>query len=856
MATKTVRLFMKFVFQVNLIVIFYLLCISYCFSQNLEDLVLTKINILNSLITDAQNKGIDAYKEKMTVRTAQVFLDYATWDEVNVSENTDYYKLVPIYKDSAQLMAEKLPDFERSECLAMLNESITTINQLINDEVRRPIIPKVNWTIVTHDEDQLTFNDRPVFVNDYTWKPGINKLTEYHGNLDGFFLSPNHVIDENGTINNNILNDLGSKFSGPIGFVFLNNKALPEWVVSKYGQEFLSRQNTTNFTKYDIDHPGAKELIGFMLDGTVSQMANKRYTKLGYMLCNEPHFFTKKNEWASDEVSELTKRKFNTWLAAKHSNIHDLNSLWSTDYKSFDDVTIEIPINGNLQGTPKWYDWSMFNMNRVTDWYQFVKNRILVSDPNAKVHLKIMPRLWSDNLKDHGIDLEALTEMSEIIGNDAGAWNNHMWGSEEWWEENYSFDFREMAMGYDFLKSVSPNKIAFNSESHYLSKNKSRNLYQDPLYARATYWLAHTLGENASQTWYWARQEDGSIRSSASVGYAGSNNQQPRIVNEVASTLMDLNCYSEYITAMQRQKKPLRIYYSKTSAINKADHMDALFELYKDLFFEGVSLGFATEGIIKNQENSDWEVILIHDTQYVTKDELATLQEYLDNGGNIIMDDSSLKMDEYGNELSELISSNGNITIANSISQFHSLALDYLEDADLLPKITITESNLNSTKGVNWRWISTTDTSYVLSLINLGNKEADVSIELLKSTNGTNIKNLLTGVHIYPNQTLRPNEMLFVEVTDEEQFIGLEPKENVVTVLYPNPTSGYFQLGFEILHEQVEVSIFAESGKLIVKKNYQSVKHIDADISDQPTGVYFVQIKIGEEVSTEVIMKN
>ena len=307
---------MKFCFQINLIIVFSMICCIGCFSQTLEEQVQSKINELNSIISEAQTKGIDVYKEKMTVRTSEVFLDYATWDEENLTENTDYYKLVPIYKDSAQLMAEKLPAFERNECLVMLNESIATINKLINDEIRRPIIPRVNWTQVTHDDDQLTFNDRPVFVNDYTWKPSINKLTEYHGNLDGFFLSPNHVIDENGTINTNIINDLQNKSTGSLGFVFLNNKAVPDWSVSEYGQEFLVRQNTTNFTKYDIDHPGAKALIGSLLDGVIPLMANKKYTKLGYMLCNEPHFLPKRMNGLRMKYLILRKKNLMFgWLA-------------------------------------------------------------------------------------------------------------------------------------------------------------------------------------------------------------------------------------------------------------------------------------------------------------------------------------------------------------------------------------------------------------------------------------------------------------------------------------------------------------------------------------------------------------
>jgi beta-galactosidase len=123
-----------------------------------------------------------------------------------------------------------------------------------------------------------------------------------------------------------------------------------------------------------------------------------------------------------------TIEKFKTWLSNKHETISDLNQLWGTSFADFNNVTIEIPINGNLQGTPKWYDWVTFNNYRVTEWYKWKKSEIQKHDPDAIVHLKIMPNLWSDNLRNHGIDFEALTEMSGISGNDAGAQNSWMWG--------------------------------------------------------------------------------------------------------------------------------------------------------------------------------------------------------------------------------------------------------------------------------------------------------------------------------------------------------------------------------------------------------------------------------------------
>lgn len=826
------------------------LFIAHQATAQLEQQALAKITELDNLIDVAEQQGIDVRKEKMTVRTAEVFMDFAAWDEANQTENTSFFDQVPIYRDSAEAMAAFLPAFERQEVILMLDTAIDFLQKLIDGTYKRKQIPSVNWTLTNHENDQLTYNDRPVFLEDYTWKPHIPQLTQYFGDLDGFFITPGNVVDENGTINNNVLNNLNTKPSGSMGFIFINNQNVPDWALSKYGEDFVYRPED-NFTDYDIDHPGAKEMMGYLIDGTVPQMASKKYTQLGYMLCNEPHFFTKQGVWATGTVSEYTIDKFKTWLGEQHANIAALNTAWNSSFNDFDEVEITLPISGSLQGTPIWYDWCLFNMDRVTDWYQWMKERVLANDVNAKVHLKIMPRMWAENLRDHGIDLEALTELSEIIGNDAQSYTNHMWGGTEWWEEKYAFNWREMTMSYDFMKSVSPKKIIFNSESHYLSTNRARDLYQKASYARATYWMAHTLGLNATQTWYWAREADGSIRNGAGKGYAGSNNHQPRIVNEVHATLMDLNSYSEEITAMQRQRKPLRIFHSKTSAINKPEHMDDVFELYESLFFDGVPIGFATENIIEQQNNDDWDAILIYKTEFVTQDERNALQSYLDNGGTIIMDDVSLATNEYGQALSALTQGNGTLKRVSSLAEIGSEGMTVVENNGLLPVFIINETNDNGSSTCHWKAIINEDGNPVLSVVNLGNMEATLDIQLRNDPGSLLYKNLLNGVVLPKTVVLAPNELLFVEAVDSTSLAQPE----VVNILYPNPTTGLFNINFDAEQANVEMQVFDITGRLILKKTFTNINQISDNIHGEPAGSYVISLKAGEEQQRFILIK-
>ncbi len=760
---KNTQLFFKL--QKGLILVFLLIGLSISNAQSLEKEAKTKIKTLEKLIDKAEKRGIDVLKEKTTVRTAEIFLRYANWDEKNISENEKYFKKVPLYKDKALEKAKELPYFERKDVVLMLDEATAYLQLLLDKQVFRKPSPKVDWKRVSVEEDQLIFDNKPVFLADYTWKPNTKMLTEYHGDQDGFFITPLYV-KEDGTLISGIWDKLVNKSDGTLGFIFMNHKSVPKWALKKYGDSLVLP--TDRYTVYDIDNPGAKDFQQKLIKSIVPYTAGKKFSELGYMLCNEPHFFTQKTggklAWASGPVTKYTKEKFINWLKLKHQNIQVLNTLWKTNFKNFDEVTIGIPIDTGLQGTPIWYDWNLFNMNRVTEWYLFLKNEIRKYDPKAKVHLKIMPNLWTENKRSHGIDLEALTEISGIIGNDSGAEHNNMWGASFEWEKHYAFEWRELCMGFDFMKSVSPEKINFNSELHYLSTVRSRNLYLDPQYARATFWLAHTYGMTASQIWYWPRKENGAIPEKSGNGYAGSNSQQPRVTNEVATTLIDLNANAEDIMAMQRQRKPIRIFYSKTSAINKEKHMDDLYRLYESLHFEGTPLGFVTKNILEKQDHNNWDVVLIHKTPFVTQKEFDAIQSYLNKGGHVIIDTESLKNNEYGIPFTKTLKSGkGSLINFNSLKGLKEQAIALIKDKGLLSNIIIEETNKLDKKGCIWKAVKNEKGNDVLSIVNVGKSDASLKISL-KNDKKFVCMDIIKGIEVSSNPILKPFDVYFVEL--------------------------------------------------------------------------------------------
>ncbi|MFR9546606.1 MAG: hypothetical protein SNJ29_13675, partial [Rikenellaceae bacterium] len=382
----------------------------------------------------------------------------------------------------------------------------------------------------------------------------------------------------------------------------------------------------------------------------------------------------------------------------------------------------------------------------------------------AKTQIKIMPNLWSEGKRDSGIDMESIIRNTDIIGNDASTCGALMWGKPLKWEASYSYNWREITMAYDFFKSVSPNKIMYNTEGHMLSTNRTRDLHQTTDYVRNNYWLAHIHGLTAMQTWYWARREDGSCRDHFDAnGYAASNNHQPRVVNEVHSTMLDLNSVSDYIMAFQRQRKPIRIFYTEASAINSQEYIDHIYDSYEKMYFEGTPLGFATADIISSENNKDWDVIAIYQTPQMFAKDVEALQSYLNAGGTIIIDSKSMLTDEYGRPINaKLTASKGRIVEVESLDELKSTAFNQIKE---LPFFEIEDKNGLPQKGCTWRVIKGENGADILNLVNLSKNPTTLTIKYRNSSKEvSSVTNVLTGESLQSTLSLPRDGVLLLEI--------------------------------------------------------------------------------------------
>ncbi len=737
---------------------------------NTESMAREKIEQLQQLMKEAEAKGLDTQREECAVWMADAFLGYAAWDEQNIDLNTYQYATWASFKDNAKQLAEELPEFERAEVEKMLDTAIEELTAVMSGEVLRPTPAPTDWHGIKAEGDSFMSYGTPTFVNMNNRFPK-ETASPYNGLIDRAGLGLDMTNDK-GEVSKEVIKAQKKRAKSYSGDVFLGHGVPPQWMREK---DPTVMDGARLFVRYDIDNPLIRSTWERVIKTIVPYYAEHPSSNYGYLLANEPHWLMMKNQWAAGTLSEHGFAKFRKWLENKHQSIARLNELWGTSFASFEDVEVEVPFEGELYGTPMIYDLSRFNEDRVVEWFTFLADNIRKYDSDAKIHIKVMPNLFSMDRRDTGLDFERLTELSDIIGNDAAIQGRSVNSKfPEEWETNYAFEWDEVGYTYDFMHSVSPDKSNLNSESHYLSTVHFRDRELSKEYTRASYWFATMQGMDVSFSWFWARSADGAIHPSLRAGVSQSDNamakayvaslcQQPRVTNEIAKTYMDMNCFGEELTAIQRLRRPIRIYYSEHTALNRMDYVEHQKQLHRDLFFEGAPVGFATESIIKKQDNSAWDVILVKGTQFVEQSEIEALQSYLDRGGVVIIDNISLKMNEYGEPQSKsLRASKGQLIRCATDEQFVARGLSIAEESGSMPSLVVTERNNCPSKGCVWRVVSK-DGKDVVSIVNIGASEATVSLSRRDGAALGTMTNMLTGEKIMNGFKMKPYDVLMIE---------------------------------------------------------------------------------------------
>ncbi|MEM6551086.1 MAG: alpha-amylase family protein [Planctomycetota bacterium] len=574
-----------------------------------------------------QQMGHDTTYEFVSLHTVSLFLDFVQWDKANPDKVTQrlekYRRKFPV--DIAGY-ARDLPGIQLADCMVLLDDAEASLEALANGTLQRRTPPQRDGSKMRFDGPHVVMDGRPVFPSTFIWMPHTPENERAFGAFHNayttaLYLKPDLSSNrpDGGVLSGNQIEPNDTRFR--TGLFIGHNR--PVWMEERHPEMI---QGERHFTRYDIDNPGVRDIVSSMLDRAIPDALPTNDHNL-YLLANEPHFSTAVGRWMASEMSEHTHAGFRVWLKSHYGSIDKLNASWAASHQSFDAIRIELPIDPELQGGAQWYDWCRYNMDRVNDWFAFLKDKVREHDPEALTTIKKIGHLLSRPHRDHGIDIETLIRMQEVPGLDPGtapAFDDLIYWKfrRDEVRHPYAIDWRAQSATLDIIKSIAPDRPVYNSEWHGFGTAKWISTKMSADYVRAGFWLEFLHGDSMINAWFWGRNADGSMKDSVLNGPL----TQPIAVAAFGRVMHELNAFAPEVAALSQAPKRAFVFYAEDAAISSEAYARGVMTTHEALTLAGAIVGFVTPTMLRDDPDA-YPLVVVPEASHISDQSLAALRE-------------------------------------------------------------------------------------------------------------------------------------------------------------------------------------------------------------------------------------
>lgn len=604
---------------------------------------------LSDLIKEASKKGITTDYAAVSEQVIRAFQIAAQHDHVNTGRVREIFQTFRYYDRTDPTEADQLPFKELRACLHVADHALAELRQQLNGTIALSQPPDFSKGQMNLGPGYYYLDGRVAFPSSLIWMPKEEGFMQAFGRLGEAYYQLGHLRDS-GAVDQGVLQRAVSSLENQCSLnaaplVYFTGHAPAGWMRDRH-PEIL--HGARHFTQYDIDSPliraWIEQLCAGMLPG-VSRVGRERPQM--HLLANEPHFATAKGGWrASNGLSEFSVQKYRQWLAVKYRTIEAMNNVYGTSHASFDEVKLDLPVDPGLRGGAFWYDWCRFNMDRVNDWFTFLKQQVQAHDRNqAPVTIKMLGFTLSTPLRDHGLDIEYLTRLQDIPGADlrVAPRDAIFYGKQEQgldpetgWRSRYAYDWVEQSMYLDFTKSLCPDKLFYDSEWHGFGAVSWRHFKMDRDYVRSALWLAFTHGMGAIKPWLWGRGTDGALRSSAD--HIGELATQPIALDAYGRVMKELNAHAERVIVAVPKLRRFVIYYCEEAAIQDGHYTGYFKDIYEALKLLNLPVGFVTPSGIGDLDTK-WQLLVVPRTRFISDASLDRIKAFQRSAGRIVLFD-------------------------------------------------------------------------------------------------------------------------------------------------------------------------------------------------------------------------
>ncbi len=702
----------------------------------------TRRSELAALIGTAKAQGITTDYAAVSAEIMAVFQLAAQQDRQGVNEVRRIFNDFRFSARTDPDAADKLPDDELRACLEVADHALAELRQQLAGTMVLSAPPDFSRGEMKLTPGCYRLDRRPVFPSSLVWLPPEAGLMQALGRLcEGFYQLTNRreggAVDP-GTLRRVVAATERANQLNAAPIVYFLGHTPADWMKEKHPEIITGARR---FTQYDIDSPLVRKWLGELCTEVIPSLIRAAGRQpVAHLLANEPSFATMQGGWlAKNGVSALTLQKYRHWVAEKYQTVAAVNQAHGASYATLDQVNVTLPIDPRLRGGAVWYDWCRFNMDRVNDWFTFLKQQVQANDPRrSPVTIKKLGHTLVSPDRDFGMDMEYLTKLEELPGADLrvvprGATyfgrNEDGRDTETGWGSRYAYLWVDQSMTLDFTKSLCPDKVFYDSEWHGFSTVAWRDFHLDRDYVRSALWLAFSHGMGAIKPWLWGRGADGAL--SPKADHLGELSTQPVAVDAFGRTMKELNAQADRVLAAVPEQRTVLLYYCEEAAIQSGNYVTQLKEVYEALKLLNVAVGFTTPTEIGHLSPGK-QTVMVTPTPFVADGSLNGLRAFQHSGGRIVMvgAENSFGKNELG------VSRGGDAGIKAFGSTPMTTVLDLVEklDATLAPlqpvppvEVAVTDQAGNKAIGVMISQIKDPKTGKPVLLLNNVSKDSRVA---------------------------------------------------------------------------------------------------------------------------------
>ncbi len=577
----------------------------------------------------------------------------------------------------------------------------------------------------------------------------VEKFPAYGCNMIQIEFGPRSVLPKEGVVSDAAINDFlavcdrAAKANVAVNLL-LSPHYCPQWALEKWPH---LKDCSGGFFKYCVHAPEARGVLEKFLRRVIPRI--KDHPAL--------HSLCLSNEPIDVKLSKCRyiPAMWREWLRKKHGDVATLNRRWGSKYASFQDVPV--PAGNKYGAGPLAYDFTLFNQEQFAAFHKWMADVIHSMAPRVPVHAKIMMSAhFRKSL--HGIwsvSPELFGQLSQINGNDLCRWYRRRgeWTSG-WLRAN---------MACDFQRSVADKPI-FNSENHIIVDRDLDVI--PPQHVYSTLWQEAVHGQSATTIWVWQRTYNPA--SSA----AGSIMHRPDSAEAVGRACLDLNRLAPQVTALQRVRPQILVFWSLASIVQGNSHDSAVCEAYEALSFLGVPLGFVTERQLARDAAGETplplrsaKVIVVPQATHVPDASLAALAKFKAAGGKVVCVGECFGFDEYKRARKPARQVGERIARPETSAELHQAFESLMSQWGVERRVRATDGRGNSAWGVEVRY-ARRQGRWIVNLCNHTRVAATVRLQLDGKPVGG--MNLLTGMPVGKEIFLEPMAPMLVAVEPQK----------------------------------------------------------------------------------------